>query len=163
MIKREISIQRISLVSSKKFEEVIAALDAAIGHPDMAKFRNDMTALQSYEELEKVVVEAVGPSGFMEFTRFDLGGVLKKKHGANVPACVRLVIGNPVIMAQMVEHVPDAGSYAPVTILVDERGDRVHMSYDLMARLLAPYADEEALGVARDLDAKVEALMKAAA
>jgi uncharacterized protein (DUF302 family) len=163
MIKREISIQRISVVSSKTFDEVMAALDAAIGHPEAAKFRNQMTAAKSYEELEKVVAEAAGPSGLIEFTRFDLGGVLKKKHGANAPRCVRLVIGNPVIMAQLVEHTPDAGSYAPVTILVDERGDRVHISYDLMARLLAPYADAEALGVARDLDAKVEAFMKAAA
>ena len=36
----------------------------------------------------------------------------------------------------MAKHVPDAGSYAPVTVLVDERADGVHLSYDKMASLL---------------------------
>jgi hypothetical protein len=31
-------------------------------------------------------------------------------------------------MKEMAKHVPDAGSYAPVTILVDEREDGVHLS-----------------------------------
>jgi len=49
----------------------------------------------------------------------------------------------------MVKHVPDAGSYAPVTVLVDERADGVHLSYDRMASLLAPYENLDALEVAR--------------
>jgi uncharacterized protein (DUF302 family) len=99
----------------------------------------------------------------MEFTRFDLGEVLRKKLGERAPKSVRLVIGNPVIMAQMAEHVPDAGSYAPVTILVDERPDGVHLSYDRMASVLSPYGNPEALKVAQDLDIKVETLLTAAA
>jgi hypothetical protein len=59
--------------------------------------------------------------------------------------------------------VPDAGSYAPVTILIDERPDGVHLSYDRMASLLAPYKNAAALNVARELDAKVEALLASAA
>jgi hypothetical protein len=66
-------------------------------------------------------------------------------------------------MKRMTEHVPDAASYAPVTILVDERADGVHLSYDRMASVLAPYNNEAALAVARDLDAKVETLLTAAA
>jgi hypothetical protein len=63
----------------------------------------------------------------------------------------------------MAEHVPDAGSYAPVTILIDERKDGIHLSYDLMASFLAPYGNLAASQVARDLDSKVEALLTAAA
>jgi hypothetical protein len=63
----------------------------------------------------------------------------------------------------MVQHVPDAGSYAPVTILIDERPDGVPLSYDRMASFLATYGNPEALKVAQDLDAKVEALLGAAA
>jgi hypothetical protein len=63
----------------------------------------------------------------------------------------------------MVKSVPDAGSYAPVTILIDERSDGVHLSYDTMASYLAPYGNPDALKVARDLDAKVEVLLAAAA
>ena len=41
--------------------------------------------------------------------------------------------------------------------------DGVHLSYDRMASLLAPYNNSEALNVARDLDAKVENLLRQAA
>jgi uncharacterized protein (DUF302 family) len=76
---------------------------------------------------------------------------------------VRLVIGNPLIMKEMAKHVPDAGSYAPVTVLVDERADGVHLSYDRMASFLAPYENPAALEVARDLDLKIENLLRQAA
>jgi hypothetical protein len=66
-------------------------------------------------------------------------------------------------MREMVKHVPDAGSYAPVTILINERPDGVHLSYDRMASLLAPYENAEAPRVAKDLDAKVETLLASAA
>jgi hypothetical protein len=66
-------------------------------------------------------------------------------------------------MKQMAEHVHDAASYAPVTIRVDERDDGVHLSYDLMASYLSPYGSLTALTVARELDAKVKALLTAAA
>jgi hypothetical protein len=66
-------------------------------------------------------------------------------------------------MKEMAKGVPDAGSYAPVTVLVDERADGVHISYDRMASLLAPYGDEDALSVASDLDAKVEDVLRHAA
>jgi hypothetical protein len=48
---------------------------------------------------------------------------------------------------------------APVTILIDERPDGVHLSYDRMASFLAPYQNAAALNVARELDTKVEALL----
>ena len=66
-------------------------------------------------------------------------------------------------MKEMARTVPDAAAYAPVTILVDERPDGVHLSYDSMASLLAPYGSPAALAVAGDLDAKVESLLEAAA
>jgi len=98
----------------------------------------------------------------MEVARFDLGEILRKERAA-APRSLRLVAGNPLIMKQMVEHVPDASSYAPVTILIDERPDGVHLSYDRMASLLVSYGSAEALQVARDLDSKVENLLTTAA
>ncbi len=35
---RQIEVERFSLTSSKPFDQVVAALNAAIGHPDMAEF-----------------------------------------------------------------------------------------------------------------------------
>ena len=99
----------------------------------------------------------------MEFTRFNLGAVLRKESGQASPKILRFVIGNPLVMKEMAKHVPDAASYAPVTVLIDERADGVHLSYDTMASLLAPYGSEDALKVARDLDAKIEKLLSEAA
>jgi hypothetical protein len=44
-------------------------------------------------------------------------------------------------MKQMLEHVPDAGSYAPVTILIDERSDGIHLSYDRTSSFRASYGN----------------------
>src|SRR5271155_2280238 len=129
----------------------------------MPTFRNDMTSAKTFVDLEAAVQNAIGSAGFMEFARYDLGEVLRKKLGERAPKSMRLVIGNPVIMSQMVQHVPDAGSYAPVTILIDERPDGVHLSYDTIASFLAPYGNQDALKVAQDLDSKVEDVLTAAA
>src|SRR5262249_26890641 len=87
----------------------------------------------------------------------DQGAILRKESGLDRPGRVRLVIANTLIIEEMAKRVPDAGSYAPVTVLVDERPDGVHLTcdiYDEMARLLAPYGSANALAVARDLDSK---------
>jgi hypothetical protein len=62
----------------------------------------------------------------------------------------------------MTRLVPDAGSYAPVTVLIDQRPDGVHLSYDEMASVLAAYGNAEALKIARDLDSKLERLLTSA-
>ena len=162
MATKEIKVQRFSVTSSKSFHDVVAALEAAIGHPDMSSFAKSLSAAKTFEEVEKIV-EATGPKGLMEFTRMDLGAILRKRNGADAKQSLRLIVGNPVIMSSMLQYVPDAGSYAPVTILVDERADGVHLSYDRMASFLATYGSPEALKVAQDLDSKVEALLMAAA
>jgi hypothetical protein len=45
----------------------------------------------------------------------------RKESGRDSPKIVRLLVGHPLIMKEMARHTPEAGSYAPVTILVDER------------------------------------------
>jgi uncharacterized protein (DUF302 family) len=159
----KIEIERFSLVSSKKFEDVVATLNAGIGHPNMTEFWKSTHAAKSAAELETAIEKAVGKAGLMLFVEFDHGSVVRIATGRNVGKIVRFVIGNPLIMKEMARHVPDAGSYAPVTVLVDERVDGVHLSYDRMASLLSPYGSPEALEVARNLDAKVEDLLKRAA
>ncbi len=156
---RQIGVERISLTSSRSFEEVVAGLEQEIGHPDIAAFSKRIAEARSLAELETAVQEAIGPSGLMEFARFDIGAVLQKEQGVKARKSLRLVAGNPLIMKEMAKHVPDAASYAPVTILIDKRADGVHLSYDRMVSFLAPYGNAEALQVARDLDSKIEALL----
>jgi uncharacterized protein (DUF302 family) len=160
---RQFTFERFSLISSKPFADVVAGLEAAVGHPDMREFAKNVGAAATWQELEQVIHGFIGPSGFMEFTRFNMGQILQKELGPAAPKIQRFIIGNPLIMKQMAEHVHDAASYAPVTVLIDERGDGVHISYDRMESYLAPYGNLAALKVARELDAKVETLLTAIA
>ena len=118
-----------------------------------------MNRAATLEEYESIIRASVGGAELMEFMRLDLGAVLKRYPAATPYRIVRIIAGNPLIMKQMVEHAPDAGSYAPVTILVFEREDGVHVSYDTMTSYLADCGSERALRVARDLDAKVLRLL----
>ncbi len=129
-------VDRLSVISSRPFADVVAAIEAAVGHPDMGAFSKDLASANNLQELEKTVHAAIGPSGFMEFMRFDHGRFLEISRGVKGPKILRLVVGNPLIMKQMAEHVSDTASYAPVTILIDERKDGVHLTYDLMASFL---------------------------
>src|SRR5229473_2823358 len=127
----------------------------------MAEFAKAVKGAQTFAELEDSVRRGLGETGLMMFMELDHGAILRKETGLDTPRIVRLLIGNPLIMKDMAKHVPDAGSYAPVTVLVDERPDGVRVSYDKMASLLARYGNPDALAVARDLDSKIESLLRA--
>ena len=158
-----VALQRVSVVSSRPFDEIVRRLMGTIGRPDITAFHDAMESAKTVADLEKVVQGAIGSSGLMEFVRFDAGEVLRKERNGPTPRILRLVVGNPLLMKEMATVVPDAAAYAPVTILVDERSDGVHLSYDSMATLLAPYGSPTALAVASDLDTKVVALLEMAA
>jgi hypothetical protein len=129
----------------------------------MDLFRREVAAVTTLTELEAVVHASTGASELMEFVRFDAGAIIRKAGHGHAPQILRLVVGNPLIMQEMARAVPDAASYAPVTILIDERPDGVHISYDALASCVAPYGNASALAVATALDAKIETLLEAAA
>ena len=162
MQTRQVNMQRWSITSQKPFDAVVAAVEEEIGSTNMLEFVAKMTAATSYDEMQKVVHDSVSEIGLMEFMRLDHGAVLRKAGCDGNRRSVRLIVGNPLIMQSMTRLVPDAGSYAPVTVLIDQRPDGVHLSYDEMASVLAPYGNAEALKIARDLDAKVKRLLKSA-
>ena len=163
MTSIEINVRRISIISHRLFDEVIKRLTAAVGHPDMQALHQGILNAKNDAELEALVQAATDPNGLMEFYRFDSGAVLSKWLNGEQPRLMRVLIGNPVIMRSMAKTVPDAAAYAPVTILVHQREDGVYLSYDLMESLLAPYGDEQALAIAKELDIKVTQLLEKAA
>ena len=158
----KIEVERFSLTTAKPFDEVVAGVNAGIGHPDMAEFARSTHEARSFVELKSAVEKGLSEAGLMLFMQLDQGAVVQKETGQDTPRIIRFIIGNPLIMKEMAKHVPDAGSYAPVTVLVDERADGVHLSYDRMASFLAPYTNAAALEVARELDRKVEKILQQA-
>src|SRR5271168_2730460 len=130
---KAIEVQRFSLTTSRSFEAVVASLKAGVGRLDLAAFASASKSSSTFAELEEVINRNMGESGLMLFLEFDHGAVVRKETG------LAKLIGNPLVMKEMAKHVPDAGSYAPVTVLVDERDDGVHLSYDRMTSFLSPY------------------------
>jgi uncharacterized protein (DUF302 family) len=162
MQTREVNMRRWSITSPKPFEVVVASVEEAIGRPNMGEFAAKMAAAKTYEEMQTVVRGSISENGLMEFMRLDQGAVLAKAGVDSDLKSVRLIIGNPLIMQLMARLVPDAGSYAPVTVLIDQRADGVHLSYDEIASFLAPYGNADALRIARDLDAKIKRVLESA-
>lgn len=163
MTIQKVEVERFSLTSSKPFDAVVVAIKSAVGQPDMVEFFKATRAANTFPELERIVQSGLGRTGLMLFAEFDLGAVLRRETGSRTPNSMRLVVGNPLIMKEMVKRVPDAGSYAPVTLLIDERADGVHLSYDMRESYLMPYGSAEALAVARNLDAKITGMLRESA
>ena len=162
MTTKQVVVERVTFVSNRSFEEVLEQLDKGIGRKNYGDLRRRMDESSTFEEFSSIIHDAVGSADLMEFMRLDLGGSMRRDPSVKAYKIVRIIAGNPLIMKQMVEHAPDAGSYAPVTILVYEQSDGVHVSYDTMASHLASCNSEKALQVAKDLDAKVLHLLKEA-
>src|SRR5271155_5268348 len=141
MALQTVEVQRFSLITSRQFDAVVASLKAGVGRLDLTAFASASKSPGTFAELEQVINRGMGKTGLMLFLEFDHGAVLRKETGLDNPKIVRLVIGNPLVMKEMAKHVPDAGSYAPTTILVDQRSDGVHLSYVKMASLLSPYGN----------------------
>jgi hypothetical protein len=160
---RQIDVERFSVISVKPFNAVIEIIDAALGHPNMNELQSAIAAATTYSDLESIIHKVTGPTDLMEFMRLDMGRVMRIGVGGEAPQSLRLLVGNPLIMRQMAEHVADAASYAPVTILIDERSGGIHLSYDRMASFLASYKNSAASTIAQALDGKVETLLNMAA
>src|SRR5882724_10045707 len=110
MTINEIDIERFSVTSSKPFDEVLAAIKSAVGQPDMVEFGKANRSARTFAELERAVQKGLGRTELMLFMELDEGAILRLETGRDTPKLVRLVIGNPLIMKEMVKHVPDAGS-----------------------------------------------------
>src|SRR6516164_2446331 len=104
ILTRRINVERITLTSRKSLEDVLSKFDAAVGRPNIEEFWKRTATAKTTSEMEKVVQSALGRSGFMEFARFDHGAVVHKGKPSGYPGVVRLVIGNPLIMREMVKH-----------------------------------------------------------
>jgi cobalamin biosynthesis protein CbiG len=61
---------------SKSFEEVLAVVDAAVGHLGLNEFCRKIGSTTTHAAIEKTIRGVVGPSGLMEFIRFDHGEIL---------------------------------------------------------------------------------------
>jgi hypothetical protein len=160
----EVPVRRHVLDSERPFSAVLDGIFGGISQPDIGLLVSKLAAATSYQEFSSLVAHAQGSAGLMVFLRLDLDDALTIDPQApdwTGRRLVRLIAGNPVTMGEMARHVADAGSYAPVTILIQERPDGgTRVAYDSVTSALAPYHDAAATQVAQRLDTEVLALLR---
>ena len=66
MTIRKIEIQRLTMISSKPFEAVVAALETAVGHPDMCEFMKATAGARTFTDLESSVRLGIGRTGMIQ-------------------------------------------------------------------------------------------------
>jgi hypothetical protein len=158
----DIAVRRHVLTSEQSFQVVLDGIYTGIGQPDIGALFAKLGASTSYEEFSALIRQGQGSAGLMRFLQLNLDTVLALDPHADQAGrrLVRLIAGNPVTMGQMTRHLPAAGSYAPVTILIQELpGGGTQVAYDTVASAIAPYGDAAASQVAKQLDAEVLTLL----
>ena len=157
-------MRRHVFTSARPFTEIMDGIYGGVSQPDIGSLFRQLAASTSYEQFTSLVLEAQGSAGLMRFLELKLDRALALDPHAQSSAgrgLVRLIAGNPVTMGEMTRHVPDAGSYAPVTILVQELpGGGTRLAYDSVASAIAIYDEAAATQVAENLDAEVLALLR---
>ncbi|KAE9371459.1 TT1751-like protein [Stipitochalara longipes BDJ] len=160
---------RITVDSSKPFDEVISSLYSSIGSPaDTSKWIAIAENIKSYSDEERkefvsAVSKTIGPHGFKIFKEFDhgawiplfgVGGGLKLK---------RVILGNPLIAITMLKRDLTVGLFVPVEILVieKEKNGGTEVVYTLPSCLIAGLnKDEELVEAVKVLDGKLEVLAR---
>ncbi len=159
----DVVVRRHVFDSDRAFQAVLDGIFGGISQPDIGALFSSLAASTSYEQFSSLVRQAQGSAGLMLFLQLDLDAALALDPQASGQAgrrMVRLIAGNPVTMDQMTRHVPDAGSYAPVTILLQQTTGGTRVAYDSVASALAPYHNAAASRVARRLDTEVLGLLR---
>jgi hypothetical protein len=160
----EVPVRRHIIESERPFSSVLDGIFGGISRPDIGPLFRDLEGSTSYEQFSSLVQQAQGSAGLMRFWQLDLDVALTVDPQARQQAgrrLVRLIAGNPVTMGQMTRHVADAGSYAPVTILIQELPDGgTRVAYDSVGSQIAPYRDAAASQVAQRLDTEVLTLLR---
>jgi hypothetical protein len=160
----EVPVRRHIIDSDQPFASVLGGIFGGISRPDIGQLFSDLEASTSYEQFSSLVQQVQGSAGLMRFWQLDLDTALTLDPEAPQQAgrrLVRLIAGNPVTMGQMTRHVADAGSYAPVTILIQDLPDGgTRVAYDSVSSEIAPYHDAAASEVAERLDTEVLTLLR---
>jgi hypothetical protein len=162
----DVVLRRHVFASDRPFDQVLAGIFGGISQPDIDALFSKLHASTTYEQFSSLVEQAQGSAGLMRFWQLNLDNALMLDPEApdwTGRRLVRLITGNPVTMGQMTRHVADAGSYAPVTILIEETPDGgTRVAYDSVVSALAAYDNAAASAVAERLDTEVLTLLREA-
>jgi uncharacterized protein (DUF302 family) len=151
---------RIEVDTLVSFDEVLSRLRGLMGAarvPEVVALAKEATTEAEY--VQKVEERLVGESGFMLFHEIDHGGWLPR-FGIK-RRIVRWILGNPLFAITMIRHDITAGLFAPVEILVFEKGNGLGttITYVRPSSLMVIEENPPLHEAAKALDEKLDALI----
>jgi uncharacterized protein (DUF302 family) len=154
---RAITVERVTISSTKPFEDVRAKLATLAPRIDDGIF-----TLLRYGESPRALRELEACPPFTIFGQRDHGALLAiaglKRRS------VQYDIGNPLTASKMTRHQLSAGLYAPIRVLLrEDAAGVVAFEYDRPASVFGQFGNDEVDAVAQQLDRDLQALLEAAA
>jgi uncharacterized protein (DUF302 family) len=154
--KRVISIEHVTIPSSKTFAAVKSALEALIPRLDDGIF-----TLLRYGESERALTELESSPTLSIFGSRDHGALLTIARLQR--RAVQYDIGNPLTASKMTRHQISAGLYAPVRVLLREDNDGgVAFEYDRPVSIFGQFGNGRVDAVARQLDQDLQSALESA-
>jgi uncharacterized protein (DUF302 family) len=151
-----ITVEHVHVTSEKPFDQVTKAFVEQLGREPGSN--KDLAAGTDPEKLRAKLKAAEGPSGFMLFTTYDHGALLRL--AGQKRRAIQYVVGNPLIALEMTQHEIRDSLYAPLRVLIyEEANGKTRIEYDKPSNLFGQFGNEKATEVARMLDRKLEALV----
>lgn len=152
-----ITIEHVTIPSTKTFDVVRQALEAAVPRLDPAS----AALLQAgWVEEARKQIERAAPLSI--FGHRDHGALLRIA-GLERRA-IQYDIGNPLTASRMTRHVLSAALYAPIRVLLREGADgSVAFEYDRPVSSFGQFGDEAVDRVAQELDDQLHGAQTAAA
>jgi uncharacterized protein (DUF302 family) len=154
---RAITVERVTISSTKPFEDVRAELATLAPRIDDGIF-----TLLRYGESPRALRELEACPPLTIFGQRDHGALLAiaglKRRS------VQYDIGNPLTASKMTRHQLSAGLYAPIRVLLrEDAAGVVAFEYDRPASVFGQFGNDEVDAVAQQLDRDLQALLEAAA
>lgn len=157
MTATPVTVEHVTLRSTKPFETVRAALEAAVPPLDHAYAK---LLLDGQVDEARDLLERQAPLSI--FGKRDHGGLLLT--AGLTRKAIQYDIGNPLTASRMTRHVLAAALYAPIRVLLREDAEgEVAFEYDRPATTFGQFGNPEVDRVARALDAQLRTTLAAAA
>lgn len=156
-MQRTYTVQHNEHSTTRSFDEVIRAFEAATGSVEGSEWRHLAASEKTVEEFESLVHAQEASSGFMRFLTVDHGWMAR--YGSKT-RCRMYTLGNPLIAKTMLRHDIAAGLNVPIRLVIYEDGESgaTRLAYDLPSSLMSVLENDDITAAARKLDAKLLAL-----
>jgi uncharacterized protein (DUF302 family) len=152
----QITVEHVRFASDKPFDEVTKDFLAQLGHEPHSD--QELTTGIDPEKLRAKLKAAEGSSGFMLFTTYNHGALLRL--AGQKRRAIQYVVGNPLFALEMTQHEIRDSLYAPLRVLIyEDASGKTYVEYDKPSTLFGQFGNEKATEVARMLDRKLEALV----